>query len=89
MTQIQIQIRKRTKCHYVSLNNEDELGQSVQGHFANVSFVPGRSFASDLKKEMESIEAALAVGESARFKGIIVDTAANRSSIMSYGQDKA
>ena len=43
----------------ISEDSNDELGRTVYNHFANVAFVHCRKFASDLKKEMEEIDAVL------------------------------
>lgn len=58
----------------ISLNPDDEHCRKVHEHHANIAFVHGRTFASDLKTEMESIEAALDVGEGSRFNGIVIAT---------------
>lgn len=47
-------------------------------YLANASYIHGRNFAKDLKKEMIAMHAALSHGESAGFDGIILDTGANR-----------
>lgn len=80
---------EQDQANFISVDPNSKQGRSAFEHFANVAFVHGRTFASDLNKEMEAIEAALSVGECTKFNGIIMDTAANRSSIMSLSQYKA
>ena len=75
--------------NYVSADNRDSSGRSAQTHFANAAFAHGRTYATDLEKELKEIEAALSIGEKNEFRGIIMDTAANRSSVMSHSQYKA
>ena len=58
-------------------------------YLANASYVHGRHFSTDLKKEMRAMHAALSHGECSGFDGIIIDTGANRSSVMSHAQYKA
>ena len=66
-----------------------EAAMSAEVYLANASYVHGRNFATDLKKEMLVMHAALSHGESSGFDGIIIDTGANRSSVMSHAQYKA
>ena len=45
------------------MDEEDEHARDVYDHLVNTAFAHGLTFASDLRKEMEMMEAALAVGE--------------------------
>ena len=58
----------------------------MHDHLASVAFVHESSFTSDLKKEMEILKATLSVGETSNFDGVVRDTGANRSSVMSLDQ---
>ena len=79
---------EKCSANWISTDEKDEHGRDLHDHLANVAFVHGRSFASDLKKEMELLEAALSVGETSKFDDIVLDTGANRSSVMSLDQYK-
>ena len=67
----------------------EKAAMDAEVYLANASHVHGLSFAKDLKKEMQTMHVALSRGECSSFDGIIVDTGANRSSVMSHSQYKA
>ena len=66
-----------------------ELHKDQEVHLANISFVHGRTFNADFEREMVMMSRELACGEKTPFKGIYIDTCANRSSVMSIAQYKA
>ena len=66
-----------------------KAAMDAEVYLANVCYVHGLSFAKDLKKEMQAMHVALSCGECSSFDGIIVDTGADRSSVMSHSQYKA
>ncbi len=65
---------------------EEGYGTRTEMHFANVAFMHGRSFSRDLDKELMAMYTDLNEGEETKFKGLYIDTCANRSSVMSYAQ---
>lgn len=68
---------------------KDEFDKSTEVHLANNAFLHGRSFATDMKCEMMAMHAELSHGEDRVFKGLHIETCANRSSAMSLAQYKA
>lgn len=71
--------------------SEDLLNyhKETEMHLSNTSFSHGRSFFSDRDTAMASMNRELREGETTSFKGIHLDTCANRSSVMSISQYKA
>lgn len=67
----------------------DNLQRDTEVYLANSAFVHGRTFSTDLKSGMAAMFSALSMGEVPRFKGILIDSCANRSSVMSYEQYRA
>lgn len=67
----------------MNLNKSEEIRR------ANSAFMHGTSFANDHFKKLLTMTAELSAGEGPVFKGIYIDTCANRSSVMSYSQYKA
>ena len=69
----------------------DELDTNKlnQQYLASLSLLHGRTFASDMKTELDAMYSELPGGEEPVFKGTHLDTCANRSSIMSINQYRA
>lgn len=55
----------------------------------DTAFKHGRSFPKGLEKELLCINAEISKGEHEKFKGIYIETCANKTPVMSYGQYKA
>jgi len=77
------------EAHVILEPEHEELLQEHEIYLANISFMHGRTFSSDLEKEMKEMHTALSVGEVAVFDGLILDTGANRRSAMSLQQYQA
>lgn len=71
------------------MRDEYSLNKSLEEDMANASFLHGRSFIADLERDMAFMHAQLSLGEQDTFRGLILDTGANRSSCMSLSQYKA
>lgn len=70
-------------------NDEHGLNKGSEILLSNQSFLHGTTFAKDMEMAMASMSKDLKMGEEEIFKGIYIDTCANRSSIMSLKQYKA
>ncbi len=66
-----------------------ELDENTEIYLSNIAYLHGNSFTKDLEKDYKQMEAALYTEPCSKFRGIKLDTCANRSSIMSYAQYKA
>jgi len=75
--------------NYLALDEDQLIGQKHEMYLSDTAFMHGRTFCTDLEKEMLAMHTALAAGEVSLFKGIIIDTGANRSSCMSLSQYRA
>lgn len=71
------------------IQDMNESAFAIEQKPANNSFVQGRSFISDRQAELEKIDLAIALDDIPKFKGILLDTCGNRSSVMSFAQYKA
>lgn len=71
------------------IHDELETHKSDEQYLADVSLLHGRTYACDIKKELAAMHAELRTGEEPVFKGLHLDTFANRSSVMSIAQYKA
>lgn len=65
------------------------LNKSNEVMLANNSFLHGRTHMRDKKRQMDRMRSELTDGECTKFRGLLIDTCANRSSIMSIAQYKA
>jgi len=72
--------------NFIAMTDEQRMGRAHEAFLANTSFLHGRSFESNLSKDMAKMSSALSCGESARFQGVILDTGANRRSAMCLEQ---
>ena len=70
-------------------NREDEAQMALECELANNSFCHGSSFINYRDHCYASMNCQLSKGEYAPFDGVIIDTGANRSSVISLAQYKA
>lgn len=61
----------------------------LEGNLANSSFVQGRSYEKDMERNLAIMSTELRHGEVEKFNGIVIDTGANRCSMMSISQYNA
>lgn len=63
--------------------------QELECILSDSSFAHGRTFEKDMTQSLNVMNAELQKGEESTFEGIVIDTGANRSSVMSLAQYKA
>ncbi len=66
-----------------------DMHKQTEAKLANMSFLHGRSYEKDQLNAYTVMERELKLGETTMFKGILLDTCCNRSSVMSLSQYKA
>lgn len=83
-----VEFSEEEETAYIS-GNVFDTHKNEEISLANNAFAHGRSLCSDMEAAMASMNRDLAAGEETIFKGIMIDTCANRSSVMSISQYKA
>jgi len=73
---------------YIAEDSMD-LHKSEEERLANISFMHGRTFSRDLSQAMSAMNSQLSVGTEVPFRGLHIDTCANRSSVMALAQYRA
>lgn len=65
---------------------QEDTDRFAEAYLSNASFVHGRSYHTDMAAALAAMHEDLLQGGEARFKGIYIDTCANRPSVMSFSQ---
>lgn len=83
----------KSEANIIDETSDENIGQMHEIYLANKSFLHGiscRTFQSDLAHRMDVMHSLLLAGESySNFKGVILDTGANRRSAMCLNQYRA
>jgi len=69
--------------------NECSVFEAEEEFLANAAYIHGKTFVQDQEMSILAMYNELRMGEETKFKGIYLDTCANRSSVMSLNQYQA